>query len=125
MKPILNIQEISQDEIRQMNREYNPRVWDETIDRYAKYKGVRFFVAPKQNGYEYERYYAVYTIPEGIMLLKSVGYSSCLSNAGFSVVLILDGKLYQNQELRGIENSKENRKKMAEHYKGVLFTTEF
>lgn len=87
-KEVMTVQEITEEQIRAMNREYNASAWDGIIDRYKKYTGIKFYHAKKQGGYEYDRYYGVYTIPEGITFFNSISYSSGLSSRGFCRVTI-------------------------------------
>jgi hypothetical protein len=69
-------------------REYNAREWNRIIDRLSKYENVRFFQVAPGNGYSYYRYFASYTVPEGLNFFGSVSYSSCLSSNGFSLIMI-------------------------------------
>jgi hypothetical protein len=64
-------------------REYNPRVWDNNIDRMAKYTDVVFYHVPRGDGYEYDRYFVEYTLPDGLRLFTSFGYSSTMTSGGF------------------------------------------
>lgn len=131
---VLKLETLTADQIRNENREYNPTEWDNIINRYLKYKNLTFYVARPQRGYSYNRYYAVYEIPEGIILLGSVSYSSCLSNNGFCRVTIgPDGTLrkFFLKDQTGKEgycvNDKANRRIMAGNSQkvGAIFTTEF
>jgi hypothetical protein len=86
-------------------REYNPQVWEDNIQRYiSKYSDVEFFKAKKGDGYDYDRYFVVYTLPEGLRLLNTFGYSASLTNGGFQEALInsfdVDAmKPYDNNEV--------------------------
>lgn len=72
------------DEIRNSEgRNYNPQVWDKRIDDMLKYSDVQFYMAPKGEGYEYDRYFVEYTLPDGLRLFDSFGYSSGMTNGGF------------------------------------------
>lgn len=72
------------DEIRNCNgKDYNPQVWDRNIDDMMKYDDVVFYMAPKGEGYEYNRYFVEYTLPDGLRLFNSFGYSSGMTNGGF------------------------------------------
>lgn len=64
-------------------REYNPQIWDKNIDSMMKYTDVVFYHVAKGDGYDYDRYFVEYTLPEGLRLLKSFSYSSTLTNGGF------------------------------------------
>jgi hypothetical protein len=70
-------------------REYNPQIWENNIDSYiSKYTDVEFFKVDKGNGYDYSRYFVVYTLPEGLRLLNTFGYSASITNGGFQEALI-------------------------------------
>ena len=72
------------DEIRNSEgKNYNPQVWDKRIDDMLKYSDVQFYMAPKGEGYDYDRYFVEYTLPDGLRLFNSFGYSSGMSNGGF------------------------------------------
>lgn len=64
-------------------RNYNPQIWDQNIDSMLKYSDVVFYHVPKGDGYEYNRYYVEYTLPEGLRLFKSFGYSGSITSGGF------------------------------------------
>lgn len=130
----LQVQPLTEAEIRSENREYNERVWDETITRYAKYKGAKFYVARKQRGYDYDRYFVKYEIEDGIIFFKSVSYSSCISNNGFCRIIIeADKFVYRsflpctNGKFGRVENNKESRLIMARNSQnaGVIYSNEF
>jgi hypothetical protein len=64
-------------------REYNPQIWEQKVDSYGKYENVQFFKISKDDIYSYDRFFVVYTLPEGLRLLSDFGYSSSLTNGGF------------------------------------------
>lgn len=65
-------------------RNYNPQVWNSNIDRMLKgYKDVVFYLVPKGDGYDYDRYFVEYTLPEGLRLFSDFSYSSSMTNGGF------------------------------------------
>lgn len=64
-------------------RNYNPREWDKVIDRIMKFNNVVWYLVPKGNGYGYDRYYAEYTLPEGLRLASQISYSSTITSGGF------------------------------------------
>ena len=89
------------DEIRKDKaREYNPREWDKVIDRFQSYRDTEFFKIQKVDVYGYDRFYAVYTLSDGMRFMNSVGYSSSLTNGGFAEAFIFefdeDFKFYDN-----------------------------
>jgi hypothetical protein len=71
-------------------REYNPATWSEMIDRYMKYKDVEFYKVEKNDIWQYDRYFVVYTLPEGLRLMNNFSYSSSLTDGGFVSVCIAD-----------------------------------
>lgn len=84
----LQLEPLTEAQIREMGRDYNPSAWDKEIDRYSKFENVEFYVAKADKCYEYERYYAVYTTDEGIRFFNSVSYSSSITSNGFVKVYI-------------------------------------
>lgn len=65
-------------------RNYNPHIWDKNIDRMLQsYSDVVFYHVPKGNGYDYDRYFVEYTLPEGLRLFGAFGYSGALTSGGF------------------------------------------
>jgi hypothetical protein len=134
VKLVMNVKEITKEELYEANKEYNPAEWKKTLDRFDKYKDVKFYIAEKQGGYDYDRYFSVYTIPEGITFFSSVSYSSCLSNSGFVRIgiseklevrrFLLNGS---NGEYGRFSNIKSNRLIMAKTSKdhGLIFSNEF
>jgi len=71
-------------------REYNPQIWEQRVHSYSNYNDVQFYKVEKGNGYEYCRYFVVYTLPEGLRILNSFGYSSSLTSGGFQEAIITD-----------------------------------
>lgn len=134
---VLDVLEITPEQIREENREYNPSEWDKKIDRMLAYKGIRFFKAAPQRGYDYVRYYAVYQIEEGIILVNPVSYSSCLSNNGFCRIILAkqpEGYTFVKSLLKDgngnygyCANDKANRKIMASNSInfGAIFSNDF
>jgi hypothetical protein len=76
---------ITTEDLRQCDgRNYNAQVWESNIDRMLKgYKDVVFYIVPKGDGYDYDRYFVEYTLPEGLRLFDSFGYGGGISNGGF------------------------------------------
>lgn len=133
-KPYLGIylSPLTEAEIRSENRDYNPSVWDETITRLLKYDDVQFYKLPRGNGYDYDRYYAVYTINEGIRVLNSVSYSSCLNSTGLCEVNIdpfggLRRFFFGDGDKRADKGNAKNRTILAKmsQERGCIFTSEF
>jgi hypothetical protein len=133
VKEVLSVDELSIDQIRSENREYNAKEWDKTIDRFSKYPNVKFYVARPQRGYDYSRYYATYETPEGINFLGEVSYSSCLSNTGFCVISIMTGTMYRillsntSGAIGYCANDKSNREIMARNSRvhGIIYSNLF
>jgi hypothetical protein len=71
-------------------REYNASIWEQNVNRYSNYDDVQFYKVSKDDVYAYDRFYVVYTLPEGLRLLADFGYSSSLTSGGFYKVLISD-----------------------------------
>jgi hypothetical protein len=69
---------------------YNVTEWTKKVNRFASFKNVQFYLVPKGNGYDYERFFVSYQIPEGINFFASFGYSSSLTNNSFCVVFVRD-----------------------------------
>jgi hypothetical protein len=64
-------------------REYNPQTWERNINNMLKYSDVIFYQVKPDEHCQYHRYYCEYTLPEGLRLFSSFGYSSSLTNGGF------------------------------------------
>jgi hypothetical protein len=71
-------------------REYNQQVWEQNVNRYSKYDDVQFYKVSKDDVYAYDRFFVVYTLPEGLRLLADFGYSSSLTSGGFYMAFISD-----------------------------------
>jgi hypothetical protein len=69
-------------------REYNPLLWEQRVDSYSKYENVEFYKVSKDKRYSYDRFFVVYTLPEGLRLLAGFGYSSALTSGGFYTAFI-------------------------------------
>lgn len=91
----LNLIKMSAEEvmINDINQ-YNEKEWIKKVKGYEKYNPT-FYMAPKNEVYNYTRFFVTYT-HEGINFLGQLSYSSSLSNAGFKLVNI-------NQENGSIE----------------------
>lgn len=95
---IITAEEIKSSE----GRNYNPQLWEANVERMvSKYKDVVFYHVPKGNGYDYERYYVEYTIPEeGLRLFAKFSYSSSMTNGGFYRLdkhpVTKDGKFFKD-----------------------------
>jgi len=140
-KKQLQLESITEEQIRQMGRDYNPAEWDRIVSRYAGYKDVQFYFVKPDEYTPYDRFYAVYTTDGGVRLLKSVCYSSSLTSNGFSWAMIpemtiggldKDGlyiKLFHDNEgNKGrLEKNKSNWDYMASQSQrwGDIFTDEF
>lgn len=76
----LTIDEIRNDE----KRNYNSSFWDKSIDEMINsFADVVFYLVKKGNGYDYDRHFVEYTLPEGLRLFSSFGYGGSISNGGF------------------------------------------
>jgi hypothetical protein len=134
-KIVFKLETLTEEQIRQENRDYNPAEWDKVIDRYKKYAGATFYVVRKGTaGFDYNQYFAKYQLPEGMIVFKKVSYSSTLSDSGFARIgITMDGTVYRhlfqdrNGNIGRAENSKENRaqfSKLSQEH-GFIFSTEF
>jgi len=83
MKLEMTVKELSLEEVlNHSKKEYNSYEWVRTVKGYLKYGDVKFY--ERVNGpHSYDEIFVVYTLDEGLRLMNSVSYSSCLSNAGF------------------------------------------
>lgn len=79
-------------------REYHPHIWEEGVKRMMKYKNVEFFKVAKGDGYDYDRHFVAYTLPEGLRLFKRFGYSDSISNGGFAEALIMEFRLTSDMQ---------------------------
>lgn len=128
-KKMMQLEPITEEQIRQMNRSYNPAVWDKTIDRFASYGDIQFYVAPADKHYSYDRYYAVYNTDDGVRMFNEVCYSTSLTSKGFAWVIIPDWdgggfdkygvylKLFSDKDGNQgrLAHTEENRRYMAEN----------
>jgi hypothetical protein len=65
-------------------RDYNPQIWDRNIDTMLNsYNDVVFYKVDKDKIYSYDRYFVEYTLPDGLRLFGSFGYSSSITSGGF------------------------------------------
>jgi hypothetical protein len=135
-------------------RDYNPSIWERNVDSYSKYSDVEFYKVNRDEIYGYDRFYVVYTLPEGLRLLSDFGYSSSLTSGGFYLAYILtmdmeiddngsivsctmleEGNVYINTmqvrsksgEYGAMSNSSAARSKMIEHSKATkqIWTKEY
>lgn len=127
-------QKLTADQIRQMNRDYNPQVWDKVIDRFLGYANIQFYFIPAGK-YDYDRFFASYVSPSGINFFKSVSYSSMLSAGNFTELFIFtyDNEFRPHPENTiefcitnfYIPNNTEGRDHMTQRsLKGSIFTNE-
>ena len=83
---------MTEDEVRySKERAYNPIEWDKTINRYID-RNPQFYKIAADSLTQYDRYFVEYTV-DGIRFLNTLSYISTLSNSGFKMALILEGKL--------------------------------
>ena len=64
-------------------RNYNPTEWDKVIDRIENFQDVEYFMAPKDQVFQYDRFYAEYTLPTGLRLFRSIGYDAMITDGGY------------------------------------------
>ena len=77
---------------------YNEREWIKVVDRYLTYKDVQFYKVDRCQVYSYDRFFVVYTIPEGLRLMGALSYSSCIHNGGFAMVNISTIEIYNTED---------------------------
>lgn len=98
LTPKMQLVELTEEEIRLQGRDYNPRAWDEIIDRYSKqttfYKRIN---SPLQ----YDEFFAVYTTNAGINIFNTVSYSSMLTSRGMVEVSIDEEGYVRTNEVYG------------------------
>lgn len=112
-------------------KSYNPSEWVKMVRRYEAQGETVFYKAEKGNGYDYDRFYAEYTIKEGIRILNPIGYSSCIHNGGFAQIEIMPDHIsvlgYGEDGNGRIKNSTHGRQWMAKMSKqfGHIFSNDF
>ena len=81
----MKAQILTPDQIRSCEgREYNSQTWETMVDRMVNnYKDVVFYHVAKGDGYDYDRYFVEYTLPEGLRLFGSFSYSNSITSGGF------------------------------------------
>ncbi len=133
LKEVMKVEKISTEQIRQEGREYNASEWDRIINRKVAVNAT-FYVARKNDVWSYNRYFAVYTIEEGITFFGEVSYSSSLSSNGFCEIIITElGTVYRKLlsdkqgNLGRCTNDKANRLIMAGNSKkhGTIYSNSF
>lgn len=113
-------------------REYNQKVWERNVDSYAKYENVEFFKVCKNKIFDYDRFFVVYTLPEGLRLLGNFGYSSMLHNGGFYQAFIssMDIDIDENGDILSCKMLEDNnvyikihKIRFSDGQEGVIDTT--
>jgi hypothetical protein len=109
---------------------YNPQTWNKNIDSMLKYNDVVFYKVDKGDGYEYDQHFCEYTLPEGLRLFSSFGYSSSMTNGGFYRLdiegITKDGKTMKDLYNLASEGNTEGLKQLAEEIaSATLFNIEF
>jgi len=81
----MKAQVLTTDQIRSCEgREYNPQTWENNIDQMvSRYTDVVFYHVAKGDGYDYDRYFVEYTLPEGLRLFGDFGYGGGITSGGF------------------------------------------
>ena len=81
----MKAQVLTTDQIRSCEgREYNPQTWEKNIDQMvSRYTDVVFYHVAKGDGYDYDRYFVEYTLPEGLRLFGDFGYGGGITSGGF------------------------------------------
>jgi len=82
---------MSAEEVKQHSaRDYNPQVWEESVDRFMKYSNVQFYLLDRDNYKAFDEFFAIYTLPSGLRLLNKVSYSGMLSASRFYEIDVID-----------------------------------
>lgn len=114
-------------------REYNPQIWERKVDSYNKFQDVEFYKVERDDIYSYDRFFVVYTLPEGLRLLSNFSYSSSLTNGGFYQAFIsnVDMEIDEDGEIVSCKMLEPNnvyikiRKiRLADGEEGVMNTTD-
>jgi hypothetical protein len=83
-------------------KNYNEGAWNKQVDRILKYEGVEFYIAEKDDIYDYDRFFVEYTLPEDLRLWKDFGYGGGITNGGFYRLdkdpVTEDGKTYADTD---------------------------
>lgn len=115
---------------------YNVTEWTKKVNRFATFEKVQFYFVAKGNGYDYDRFFVTYQIPEGIIIFSSFGYGSSLTNNGFCVVFIRDNEdgtsILETSEVTAggktgrVSNTPEGRRFMVHQSKnlGTIFSND-
>jgi len=83
MKPI-KVTRVNEQFVRNHDtKNYNESAWNKTIDRALNYEDVEFYIADKDEVYDYDRFFVEYTLPEGLRLWRDFGYGGGITNGGF------------------------------------------
>lgn len=83
MKPI-KVTRVNENFVRNHDtKNYNESAWNKQVDRILNYKDVDFYIAEKDEVYDYDRFFVEYTLPEGLRLWKDFRYGGGMTNGGF------------------------------------------
>lgn len=123
---MMKAQVMTVEQMRECNKkDYNPQIWAQNIDSMLKYKDVVFYLVAKDEVYEYDRYFVEYTLPEGLRLFGSFGYSSSITNGGFfrldKVNITSDGRDFLDAVKLGEENKAVEFKQLIEELENSGF----
>ncbi len=104
----------------QINNQYNPSTWIESVKRFSKYEKCQFYLVPKDEHFSYNRFFVSY-IADGLYFFSQwSAFSSSITSNGFVKAFIRDGVLYKqlfmfsNGEGR-MKNEKEGRQWMRKN----------
>lgn len=83
MKPI-KVTRVNENFVRNHDtKNYNESAWNKQVDRILNYEDVEFYIADKDEVYDYDRFFVEYTLPEGLRLWRDFGYGGGITNGGF------------------------------------------
>ena len=110
---MINVTTISLDQVINHERsDYNPRIWVDTVNRYAK-RDAKFYTTIEPNSYGYRTPYAVYMV-DGFRVIQEVSYSGSLTSAPMQSYFLTEDKLITKAPYRFAKDS--NGRKLAQIY---------
>ena len=134
VKKVLQVQEVTEKEIRELGGVYNASDWNARISRMLSYGPIKFYLSPKDTTFEYNRFFAVYNAEEINFFNELSPYSSRITSNGFCRITLNDkGEVFRhllkdsNGNVGRCANDKPNRKIMAENSKkfGTIYANNF
>ena len=88
---MITLLEITLEEaINHEKRDYNPRIWTQSLNRYAE-RNAKFYTSIHQSQYGYRSVYAIYMV-DGFRVIQEVSYSSSLTSAPMQAYHLIKNK---------------------------------